>query len=260
MSNQSTHSTIPRILFVLLLLSGAACAAPTPPSPSASQMDIEIATAPPKTPVTDLAGQIIGPLITVGKDGSFQPGLAESWETTVTVDGKFLQVDFLLATDWALDNNSSISVDYIPQAIQDMASLWKDDPGLVSSGDLGGNPCILTLPRVGFRAFNPPSILPVSDDRTISMIIPLSEDCPTESAICAAPSMNLVANAPIYNPDAYTYMWRTSTGLDVLEDSSGMKVTFDRQTGATEQCTGPECQQRDPSSYVLCTPTPTKEP
>ncbi|WP_423224436.1 hypothetical protein [Candidatus Amarolinea aalborgensis] len=267
MRNHSVHSSVIRILALLCLVSMAACAAPSPPNPSVSPMRIATNVAKTETPVPGLAGQIIEPLIEVGQDGSLQPGLAESWKTTITIDRKYLQVDFLLPSNWALDNNSSIPFEYIPQVLQQMASQWWDDPGLVGevapAGNPGGNPCIIPTPTPtpeNTQDFRPFSVLPVTDDRTISIIIPLTADCRTQSATCEAPSMNFVASTPIFNPNTLAFKWRTSTGVYVFEDSSGM-VTYDPQTRAVGRCTGPECQRREPgSAKVLCTPTPTSTP
>lgn len=267
MRNHSIHSSVTLILALLCLVSVAGCAAPTPPNPSALPTRIETTVAKTETPVPGLAGQIIEPLIEVGKDGSFQPGLAESWNLTTSIDGKYAQVDFLLPSNWASNHNSSIPIEDIPKALQRMASLWWDDPGLVGgvapAGDPGGNPCIIPTPtptREDSRLFEPFSVLPVNDDRTIRIIIPLTEGCRTRSATCAAPTMNFVARAPIFNPDAFTLKWRTSTGVYVFKDSSGI-VTYDPRTGAVGRCIGPECEDRKPgSAKVLCTPTPTSTP
>lgn len=267
MRNHSIHSSVTCILVLLCLVSVAGCGAPTPLNPSDFPTRIETTVGKTEAPAPGLAGQIIEPLIEVGKDGSLQPGLAESWKSSITLDRKYIQVDFLLPANWAPTNNSSIPIEYIPEALQYMASLWWDDPGLVGdvapAGNPGGNPCIVPTPTPtpehsqDFRRF---SVLPVTDDHTIRIIIPLTDDCPTQNVACAAPTMSFVANAPIFNPDSFTFKWRKSTGVYVFEDSSGI-VTYDPQTGAVERCTGPECQRREPgSAKVLCTPAPTSTP
>ncbi len=260
MKNHSTNPTVSRILAVLLLGFVAACAAPAPPNPSASSMSIKTTIAETEAPVSGLAGQILEPLIEVGKDGSFQPGLAESWTATTTFDRKYTQVDFVLPSNWTLDNNSSIPFEYIPEALQNMVIQLGDDPGLVSSGDAGGNPCIIPITTSnGIQPVEPFSVLPADDDRIISIIIPLTEACRTQDATCVAPSLNFVASAPIFNPDTFDFKWRTEAGLYVFEDQSGM-IAFDPQTHVTERCSGPECERRDPSSpRVLCTPVPKGE-
>lgn len=259
MKHRSTSPILSHVLAVLLFFTVAACAAPTPPGPPAPPMSIETIVVPAEVPALGFAGQIIEPLIEVSTDGSFHPGLAESWNTTITVDGKYLMVNFLLSPNWSLDNNSSIPSEHIPKALLEIATrMWEDDPGLVSAGDAGGNPCVTPIPtRADSQSSEPFSVFQVSGGRTISIMMPLTEDCQKPDTTCAAPILNFVASAPIFNPSVFTFKHRTNTGLYVFADSSGW-VEYDPRIDVTKRCTGPECEKRDPSSpKTVCTPTPT---
>lgn len=245
------RQSIHHLLALLLLSAMTACASPVPVEPLPTQREIT-AVIPTSTPISDLKGQILKPLILdINDDRVLEPGLAQKWSFIATTDDNTVRAKFVLPDNWASQNNSSLGSEDIARIYSQMGTALWEDPNLVAAG-ASGNPCIVLTPS---GTLSPSSRLETNvsqvdgnDVLTISL-----KDCGSAREWCNE-TINVLPRLPVFNPDIYKLERVTSEGRYEfsLKGSAGT-VTFDPRTGTQEHCLS--CKPATPEPKPICTPT-----
>lgn len=239
------------VAFLALSILGA-CAAPAPTGPSVLQTVVVI--APTGVAISDLEGKIIEPLIQDSNDdGTFEPGLAQSWSITSTADNNTFQAVFVLPEDWASQNDSTLRIEDIVQGFSQLDDQLWQDPNIVASGATG-NPCIIPTPTR--RPGSPPRlqvVAPPVDGNNALTITLTYEDCVLSGTACGD-IINNIAGFPMYDPNTVTLDYIMSTGEIVFSIANSEEmVKYNPETRMLEEC--PECK-KDPDEATVC-PTRT---
>jgi hypothetical protein len=253
------------MLVVLTLTFAAACAAPALPGSSLPSSD-SVPIASTEIPLPDFSGHTLEPLIRVGEDGRFQPGLAESWTITSTDDGESVQVEMVLSSDW-LDDNGQGRIEDIQNIVEQINNYQCDSDDDSCAIVPGGNPCIYptptaTPPPSGPQPFMAIPVLPGSENETtITMLFP-TEACEVTDDECQTRILESIARIPIADPDTFTFYAPTNTGHYIFEyssvDGSSGMLEYDPETGdIVDIC--PECKPTQPPILPMCTPTASEE-
>jgi hypothetical protein len=238
------------VAFLALSILGA-CAAPAPTGPSVLQTVAVI--APTGVSISDLEGKIIEPLIQDSNDdGTFEPGLAQSWSITSTADNNIFQAVFVLSEDWASQNNSTLRIEDIAQGFSQLDDQLWQDPNIVAittGSGTEGNPCIPTPTRRPGSTPRLQVVAPPVDGNNALTITLTYEDCALSGTACGD-IINNIAGFPMYDPNIVTLVSIMSTGEFVFSIANSEEmVKYNPETGLLEEC--PECK-KDPDKETVC--------
>jgi len=237
MEYKLTGLPIIRLCLLLCTLGTTACAAPMSPSSSAPQM---------------VDGQIFDPLIRVDQSGDFQPGLAESWRTSINTDTETVTINFKVPS---IEEGSSDEFASAEDIINSLTQRWESDPATTGAGTQGSNPCIIPT-RTPPIPKGPYEVSPPDNEMgTIGVSIPL-EACGAESSMCEAQILDAVSDFPIYQTGKLSYFASTDTGTHIFagtaDNGDAIMLEYNPDTGQTNIC--PECKPDGPSPRPICTP------
>lgn len=259
MKKQSARRSVRCLIAFLVLSIGAACTAPMPTGPSVSQTEV-VVIMPTGVPIPGLEGQIIKPLIQdSNQDGTFEPGLAQSWSITNTADNNTFQAVFVLTEDWASQNHSTLRIEDIAQGFSQLDDQVWQDPNIVAitnGSGTTGNPCIILTPTQMPGSTPRLQVVASPVDGNNAMTITLTyKDCALSGTACGD-IINTIAGFPMYDPDIVTLESIMSTGEFVFSIANSEEmVKFNPETGVLEEC--PECKKDPDTTPTIC---PTRQP